>query len=95
MNSAANTLGNPELMRQIPSKWLRFDTVDLPERWWLTRHALDKGSDRSLIATDADDNPVGVIQDFARKAKITGNAPDRRPKSHTLHPAAHPNFQSD
>ena len=62
----ANTLSNPELMRQVPSKWLRFDTVDLPERWWLTRHALDKGSDRSLIATDAYENPVGVIQDFAR-----------------------------
>jgi hypothetical protein len=82
-------------MRQVSSKWLRFDTLDLPERWWLTRHAIDKGSDRSFVAADADEDPIGVIQDFARQAKITGNAPDRRPKSYALHPAAHPNFQSD
>ena len=92
MSSATNTLGNPELMRQMPTKGLRFDTVDLPERWWLALHAIDKGSDRSFAAADTDENPVGVIQDFARKAEIARNAPDRRPKSHALAPGRAPEF---
>ena len=95
VRGAPNTLGNAKLMWQVPAKGLCFDTVDPPERWWLALHAVDKSGDRSLAAADAHENSFRVVQDFARKAEITRNAPDGRPKPHSLHPAAHSNFHRD
>jgi hypothetical protein len=95
MRSTTNTLGNAESLREISIKGVCFDTVDPPERRWLALHAIDKGSDRFFATADSDENPVCVVQDFARKVEITRNAADHRPKSHPLHPATHPNFQRD
>ena len=95
MRGAADALGNPELKRQRPTKGPRFDTVDPPERRWLALDALDKASDRCFAAANTNENTVGIIEDFTRKAEITRDPPNRRPKSHPLHPAAHSNFQRD
>ena len=95
MCTTGNTLGYSELMRQVAAKRLCFDSVNSRERRRLVLQAIDKRGDRSLVAADTDEKPLRIVQDFARKAQITRNTPDRRSKSDPLHTAADSNLFSN
>jgi hypothetical protein len=46
-----------------------------------------------LIAADADQHALAIIEHFAGKPELTRDPPDRRPKADALHPTAHSKFE--
>ena len=54
-----------------------------------------KSSTAPGLAADAHQNALAIVENLADEVEFARNAPDRRAKSHALHPAAHPDFHRD
>jgi hypothetical protein len=71
---------------------VHFDPVDPAGRRGLAFHSIDQGSDCAPAAADADQDSLGVVEHLSGQAKLTGQAPNSPPETHTLHAATHPEF---
>jgi hypothetical protein len=55
-------------------------------------HTVDEGRNGRLVAADAHQDAVGIIEHFAHEPELTRIAADRRSKTDTLHPSPHANL---
>ena len=93
MRCARGTPDDAELVGKVAREVVHLDTIDAAERRRLPLHALDEGSDRHALATDADKHARRVVEHFARKAEVARQTPHGRAEADALDAPAHSDLQ--